>query len=143
LGRSPSRLYVRRPQCALPRLQLVPQPGWPADANWLQEVVRRRRLAALNAVDHLLRGSNRATRRQQLLILQQAADYIMKLRKAEQNLPEWQAAIEALIMAAKNRGPLLHARVGMLRALNRNVERAFNPDRKDTHWGKRNLKRDQ
>jgi hypothetical protein len=27
--------------------------------------------------------------------------------------------------------------------LNRHVERVFNPDRKDTHWGKRKLKRDQ
>ena len=67
----------------------------------------------------------------------------MKLPKAEQELPEWQTATEALIMAAEGRGPLLHARVGMLRALNRNVQRAFNTDRKDSHWGKRKLKRDQ
>jgi hypothetical protein len=26
--------------------------------------------------------------------------------------------------------------------LNRNVVREFNPDRKDTHWGRRKLKRD-
>jgi hypothetical protein len=31
----------------------------------------------------------------------------------------------------------------MLRALNRNVERVFNSDRKDSHWGKRKLKRDR
>ncbi|SHH20014.1 hypothetical protein [Bradyrhizobium erythrophlei] len=79
----------------------------------------------------------------QLLTLDEAAAYIMKLPKAEQNLPEWQAATEALIMAAEDRGPLLHARVGMLRALNRHVEREFNPDRKDTHWGKRKLTRDR
>jgi hypothetical protein len=30
---------------------------------------------------------------------------MMKLPKAEQNLPEWQAATEALIMAAEGRGP--------------------------------------
>jgi hypothetical protein len=59
----------------------------------------------------------------------------MMLPKAEQNLPEWQAAIEALIMAAEDRGPLMHARIGMLRALNRHVERVFNPDRKDHHLG--------
>jgi hypothetical protein len=40
-------------------------------------------------------------------------------------------------------GPLMHARVGMLRALNRDVERVFNSDRKDTNWGKRKLKRDE
>jgi hypothetical protein len=46
-------------------------------------------------------------------------------------------------MAAEDRSPLMHARIGMLRALNRNVERTFNPDRKDKHWGKRKLKRDE
>jgi hypothetical protein len=30
----------------------------------------------------------------------------------------------------------------LMKALNRNVERTFNPDRKDTHWGKRKLARD-
>src|ERR1700731_560863 len=83
----------------------------------------------------LLRG-------RQLLTLKNAADYILKLPKAEQQLEEWQTATEALIMAAEGRGPLLHARVGMLRALNRRVERAFNPDRKDPHWGRRRLPRD-
>jgi hypothetical protein len=75
--------------------------------------------------------------------LQDAADYILQLPKAEQKLPEWEAATEALIMAAEGRGPLLHARVGVLRASNRNVERVFNSDRKDMHWGKRKLKRDR
>jgi len=82
-------------------------------------------------------------RGRQLVILQDAADYIMKLSKADRELPEWQAAGEALIMAAEGRGPLLHARVGMLRALNRNVERLFGGSREDTHWGKRKLKRDR
>jgi len=35
------------------------------------------------------------------------------------------------------------ARFGVMRALNRHVERVFNSDRKETHWGKRKLKRDQ
>ena len=82
-------------------------------------------------------------RGRQLVTLQDAADCIQKLPKAEQNLKEWQAATEALIMAAENRGPLLHARVGMLRALNRDVEQVFNPDRKNHHWGKRKLVRDR
>jgi hypothetical protein len=37
----------------------------------------------------------------------------------------------------------MHQRIGVLRALHRNVERVFNPDRKETHWGKRKLKRDE
>jgi hypothetical protein len=81
-------------------------------------------------------------RRRQLVILQDAADYIMKLSKTDRDLPEWQAAGEALIMAAEGRRLLLHARVGVLRALNRNQVREFNPDRKDPHWGRRKLKRD-
>jgi hypothetical protein len=31
----------------------------------------------------------------------------MKLKKAEQELEEWQTATEALIMAAEGRGPLM------------------------------------
>jgi hypothetical protein len=30
-----------------------------------------------------------------------------------------------------------------MKALNRHAERIFNPDRKDTHWGKRKLARDR
>jgi hypothetical protein len=82
-------------------------------------------------------------RGRQLVTLEDAGKYITKLPKVEQQLDEWQTATEALIMAAEGRGPLLHARVGMLRALNRHVERVFNPDRKDHHWGKRKLKRDE
>ena len=58
----------------------------------------------------------------QLVTLEDAAAYIMKLPKVKQDLPEWQTATEALIMAAEDRGPLMHARIGVLRALNRSVE---------------------
>ena len=69
--------------------------------------------------------------------------YITKLPKAEHSAPEWQAAMEALILVAENNGPTMLARIGVMRALNRHVERVFNPERKETHWGKRKLKRDQ
>ena len=59
----------------------------------------------------------------ELLTLKNAADYIRKLPKAEQKHEKWQTAVEVLIMAAEGRGPLMHARIGMLRALNRNVEK--------------------
>jgi hypothetical protein len=81
-------------------------------------------------------------RGRQLVTLKDAAAYIMKLSKAEQHLEEWQAATEALLMAAEDRGPLMHARIGVLRALNRNVERTLT-DRKEMQWGRRKLKRDQ
>jgi hypothetical protein len=34
-------------------------------------------------------------------------------------------------MAAERRGPLMHVRIGMLRALNRDIAREYNSDRKD------------
>jgi hypothetical protein len=51
--------------------------------------------------------------------------------------------MEALILVAENGGPTTMARIGVMRALNRHVVREFNADRKDTHWGKRKLKRDE
>jgi len=77
-----------------------------------------------------------------LLTLKNGADYIMALPKAEQKHEKWQTAVEVLIMAAEGRGPTMHARIGVLQALNRNVERVFT-DRKDHHWGKRKLARDR
>ena len=79
----------------------------------------------------------------QLLTLRDAANHIMKLSKAEHSAPEWQAAMEALILVAETGGPTMLARIGVMRALNCHVERVFNPDRKETLWGKRKLKRDQ
>jgi hypothetical protein len=78
-----------------------------------------------------------------LATLRDAATYITKLPKAEQNHEAWQTAIACLIGAAEGRDFMLHARVGMLRALNRHVERVFNPDQKDPHWGRRKLARDR
>ena len=66
----------------------------------------------------------------------------MKLPKAEQNLSRGRPRSGA-DCAVEDRGPLMHARIGVLRALNRNVERVFNPSRKDTYWGKHKLKRER
>jgi hypothetical protein len=51
--------------------------------------------------------------------------------------------MEALILVATSGEPTMFARVGVMRALNRNVERVFNPDRKERHWGRRKLARDR
>jgi hypothetical protein len=79
----------------------------------------------------------------QLVTLKDAANHIQKLPKAEQDLKEWQAAVEALLLVVELNGPPMMARVGIMRALNRHIVRTFNPDRKDFHWGKRKLKRDE
>jgi hypothetical protein len=82
-------------------------------------------------------------RGRQLVTLQDAGTYITKLPKSEHTAAEWQAAMEALILVATLGGPTMFARIGVMRALNRNVERKFNLSRKDHHWGRRKLKRDQ
>jgi hypothetical protein len=48
-----------------------------------------------------------------------------------------------LLLVVEHNGPTMMARIGVMRALNRDVERVFDTSRKDTHWGKRKLKRDQ
>jgi hypothetical protein len=82
-------------------------------------------------------------RGRQLVTLQDAGTYITRLPKAEHEAKEWQAAMEALILVATSGGPTMFARIGVMRALNRHVERVFDPDRKDHHWGRRKLARDR
>ncbi|WP_334410421.1 hypothetical protein [Bradyrhizobium sp. AZCC 1721] len=50
--------------------------------------------------------------------MRDAASYITKLSKAEQNRREWQTAIHCLIETAEGRDFLMHGRIGVLRALN-------------------------
>jgi len=71
----------------------------------------------------------------QLITLRDAGDYITKLPEAEHTAPEWQAAMEALILVATLGGPTMFARIGVMKALNRHVERGFNPDRKGAPLG--------
>jgi hypothetical protein len=78
-----------------------------------------------------------------LITLQDAGTFITKLPKDEHAAPEWQAAMEVLLLVAESDGPTMFARIGVMRALNRRVERTFNPDRKEQHWGKRKLARDR
>ena len=79
----------------------------------------------------------------QLVTLQDAGTYVTKLPKAEHTAPEWQAAMEALMLVATHDGPTMFARIGVMRALNRHVERAFDLSRKETRWGRRKLARDE
>lgn len=47
----------------------------------------------------------------------------MELKKAGHDAAEWQAAIEALILVTESGGPAKLARIGVMQALNRHVER--------------------
>src|SRR6202045_1440093 len=78
-----------------------------------------------------------------LVTLRDAARYITKRPKAEHDAEEWQAAMAALLLVAEHDGPTMFARIGVMRALNRHVERVFDPSRKDKHWGRRKLARDR
>jgi hypothetical protein len=49
--------------------------------------------------------------------------------------------MQPLLLVAEHKGPTMFARIGIMRALNRRVERVFNPDRKEHHWGRRKLAR--
>ena len=57
--------------------------------------------------------------------MRDAALYITKLPKAEHDAEEWQAAMAALMLVAEHDGPTMYARIGVMRALNRHVERVF------------------
>ena len=80
--------------------------------------------------------------RKPLITLRDAAQYITKMPKAEHDAEEW-LAMEVLLRVAEHDGPAMFARSGVMKALNRHVERVFTPSRYDTHWGRRKLKRDE
>jgi hypothetical protein len=72
-----------------------------------------------------------------------AAAYILALPKAKQQSPEWQAAGEAVMMAAEDRGPLMQAHIGMMLALHGAKPIPEYDSSKERHWGRRKLKRDE
>ena len=73
-----------------------------------------------------------------LVTLMDAGEYISGLSKKETDLPDWQVAMQALMLVSRG-GPTMLARIAVMRALNRGVERVFNPERKDSRWRKRKL----
>jgi hypothetical protein len=62
---------------------------------------------------------------------------------APRQAPESHAAIEALLMSAEDRGPLMHAHVGMMLALHGAKPIPEYDSSKEKHWGRRKLKRDE
>lgn len=79
----------------------------------------------------------------QLVTLREAADYITKLPKSEQNQPEWQTAIHCQIGAAEGRDFLMHAWTGAMRGLDRGHVREFTDTGKTHHWGRKKLTTDE
>jgi hypothetical protein len=81
-----------------------------------------------------------------LTTLREAVAYLAKtVPKSERDMPAVTTAAEMLTYAAE-RGiaRMFMARIGVLQALHRHEVRQFNPAaKKEPHWGKRKLKRDQ
>ena len=78
----------------------------------------------------------------ELQTLREAGAYIEKLPRKTHDRPKWLTAIRILLATAEGKDSILHARIAMMKALYPG-DRAFDPTRKDPHWGKRKLKRDQ
>jgi hypothetical protein len=79
-----------------------------------------------------------------LRTLRETIQYLAKtVPTAEQNHNKVLIAADHLTRSAEQNYPMFFARAATLRAIHRNDERVINPDRKDHHWGKRKLKRDQ
>ena len=79
-----------------------------------------------------------------LFTLKDAIAWLAKeIPQSEYGTKEVQTAARRVTEAAENDGPMNFARIGVMQAINRHVVRVFNPDRKDPHWGRRKLARDQ
>jgi hypothetical protein len=79
-----------------------------------------------------------------LTTLRDAIQYLARtVPKAERDHEKVLSAADHLTRSAEQGYPLFFARAATLQAIHRNKERVFNPDRKENHWGKRKLKRDQ
>ena len=79
-----------------------------------------------------------------LATLRQAIAHLVKtVPPTERGSPAVLTAAEMLTNAAEHGGPVEFARIGTLQALNRHTVRVFNPDRKETKWGRRKLARDR
>jgi hypothetical protein len=82
-------------------------------------------------------GTSLASLRDAIAYLAQA------IPETEHLMKEVQAAAHCVTQAAENGGPLLFARIGIMQAINRHTPRVFAPSRKEPHWSRRTLKRDQ
>lgn len=77
--------------------------------------------------------------------LRDAANYIKSLPKSEHDRREWRLAVHMLIEAAEDRGPMMFARMGILRAVERDAEPRFGPERRrqPSYWSSRRPMRDR
>jgi hypothetical protein len=81
---------------------------------------------------------------ERLVTLRDAIAWLAKAVPAsEHDLPVVQMAAHCVTDAAESNGPMVFARISMLKAINRDKPREFTPSHRPHHWGKRKLKRDE
>jgi hypothetical protein len=79
-----------------------------------------------------------------LATLREAITHLAKIiPESDNDMQEVLAASDLLTQAAEHGGPVEFARIATLQAINRHVERVFDPSRKDTKWGRPKIKRDR
>jgi hypothetical protein len=69
-------------------------------------------------------------------------DLVDTIPSSERGMPVILTAAELITSAAERDGPIEFA-YRDTRAINRHVERVFDPSRKETQWGRRKLARDR
>lgn len=75
--------------------------------------------------------------------LDHARRYLMGLPAARHKDADVVAAIDAVLMAAEGRGPVLHANVGIARVVNGPPKIPGSRPSKEKKWARRKLKRDE
>jgi hypothetical protein len=78
-------------------------------------------------------------RRKPLVTLRDAAQYIIKLPKAERELPEWETAIEWLMLVGEHGGDPMVPRIAMMQALQRYEPKAASAPRRKRAKGYRTI----
>jgi hypothetical protein len=74
--------------------------------------------------------------------LRDAADYIRRIPKIKRSRLEWRLVVHLLIEAAEDRAPLMFARMGIVRACERDAESRFVSERRQiepSRLGRRKL----
>jgi hypothetical protein len=69
-------------------------------------------------------------RRKPLVTLRDAAQYIIGLPKAERELPQWETAIEVLMLVGEHGGDPMLPHIAMMKALHRDRPRAASAPRR-------------
>lgn len=85
-------------------------------------------------------------KRKALVTLRDAAKYMTRLPRAEQNAEHWRPAATLLAIIGEKGGCMFFAELAVKYGLRKGVKNdppEPDPSKKTTHWGKRKLKRDE